>query len=89
MQTDKLSLALKVRGIAVELRDRALSTQLAEIASSLIDTQSAQSDWLAQHPIESFVPAALDHLEKIIDLIDQREDARRQSAVNEWVASTK
>lgn len=74
MQTDKLNQALQVRGIAVELRVQALNMQLAEIASSLIHMQSAQSDWLAQNPVESFIPAALDQLEKIIDLIDQRED---------------
>lgn len=89
MQSEKISLALQLRGIALELRDKALKSKLADLASDIGDTASATSDWHAQNPIESFVPAALNHLEKIVDLIDQWENERRQKGINEWVESKK
>lgn len=89
MQSDKFSQALQVRAIALEYREIALKAYLAETASSPIDSESALREWHTQNPLDSFIPTALDHLDKITDLIEQRETARRHKGADEWLASMK
>ena len=89
MQSDKFSQALQVRAIALEYREMALNAYLAETSSGPIDAESALREWHTQNPLDSFIPTALDHLEKITDLIEQRETARRHKGANDWLESMK
>lgn len=71
---EQLMLAAQVRQIAVEMRETEMETAKAIDAKKGL-TPNPRA-WLAEHPVEEFVPKALEALRAVVAIISAHPPAK-------------